>query len=220
MHEEYIKSSDGHTDHLVDAFRRHDSDHVWEKLRQWQSPSSLDRSEESTAESLTPESQYPSVDHASDDMTILAQRLASANTRRREQLQYWTRHPDRANEQQQQQSSIIREPSTALVTNVQADSDAQIMRTTQVQHPMSESTSAKASATSFSSVPLSTIDDNLTAARTPRTEYTSSQHGHTVSKTRVPDLPPKTSDGTLTMNCPYCFTELEHAAMQDRNIWK
>jgi hypothetical protein len=209
--DKYIRShADRKNREIVDEtslhyhFRPFDMDYVWGKIGQWHRQTN---SEKHDVVSSNQQKSPTSIEHDS----WLFERLATANNRRREQLQYWrthtveSTHPSSINlpprPQYDQKNVIGTEPSSQ-------------------KHIYPESSSAKqtpASVISLSTVPRSYIYD-LNARDRPRTVYEPTIVGKTQSN-RVPDIPElaRTSDN---FPCPYCAMKLESKEMQSRGLWK
>ncbi|KAK4222189.1 hypothetical protein QBC38DRAFT_427754 [Podospora fimiseda] len=140
------------------------------------------------------------------DMNVLTWRLATANTRRREQLRYWKGHP--------------------LGQNVDHESDAYPVHpeaSRRNQPAPSETTSRRSRPTTvntYSSVALSAIYESKTVAGPSRTEYSASKFGDLGnSSIRVPRLPVEVNSSSI-FECPYCRMMLQSEEMRVRNTWK
>jgi hypothetical protein len=175
--------------------------HVEDKIRSWecQAPSLKDKEDIAASESL--ESQTSSLAH------ILVTRLARANTKRREQLKHWEKHPDQApttNNTVSSEVEIVSHPappeeSTAKIPGI--PSNRSVMTTN-----------------TFSTVAVSDIFGTEAVAKPPRTVYTDSTVG-TQRSNRVPKVPSK-SLHQKDFECPYCHLRLDSSTMQVRQEWK
>ncbi|TAQ89813.1 hypothetical protein B7494_g1858 [Chlorociboria aeruginascens] len=156
----------------------------------------------------------------SKDKDILTRRLAKANTKRREQLLYWSRHPD------------VHPEATTGVGNafpiLAADNmlDSGHDRAQSVSQPPAntrldtESQGPKSATTkmSFSTVAASDIFDTQTKVGPARTIYAESTVGNRRSN-RVPEIP-KVARENPSFMCPYCHITLDSERMQTRLQWK
>jgi hypothetical protein len=174
-------------------FRPFDMDYVWERIGQWHRQTNSERHNAASSD------QHISTTSIENDFWFL-ERLATANNRRREQIQYWKTHtaeythPSSSNlpqSSQRDQKDVEAEPSRAKQT--------------------------PASIISLSTVPRSYIHD-LNAGDRLLTVYEPTIVGKTQSN-RVPDIPElaKTSG---TFPCPYCGMKLISKEMQSRGLWK
>ncbi len=148
--------------------------------------------------------------------TELVRRLGLANTRRRQQLKHWEKHPDRP-ELDQPRTKLPQElPNTSLGFNRKYSSGPW----QQQQRTSSQSLGVPSQTTrnSFSTVDRSTLNDNGTSSAYSRTVYESSVNIGPRSS-RVPDLP-KVPVGASSVRCPFCFATLELQIMQKRYLWK
>ncbi|CAK7219862.1 hypothetical protein SEUCBS140593_004036 [Sporothrix eucalyptigena] len=154
------------------------------------------------------------------DMAWFCQRLAQANTRRREQLKYWKRRPyetismtnmvlpaskpeyeDRSGKPDMQKQK----PTTTLN-----------YRSSTTRQTISTATQTISTARSFSTVAFSDVHNTKTVERA-RTTYAPTAAGQDHVNT-IPD-PPNTG-GAATFFCPYCGMELDKDEMQNRQAWK
>jgi hypothetical protein len=211
---------------LVFCFSTFDREHVFEKVRQW---CGLTKSAENVSyedeEPASPDKIQGRTDfdtECSEDVTVLCQRLANANTRRREQLQYWTDNPD---------NPAARETISALVKLDVPMKETPMKRADESQSQVStikpsdqknlrqnDEARSTLSKQSFSTVAKSAVFETKTQSGRPRTVYAQS----TAAKgrpNRVPNapLPPK---GGLFFTCPYCGMKLISREMDDRQAWK
>ena len=133
---------------------------------------------------------------------VLVRRLALANTRRREQLQYWEKHPQDAAEGVRSEAALLK--SAIPPTESKPTQSLGIPSGTSKQ--------------TFSTVALSAVNDNETFSGRPRTIYQESLQGAS-DHLRVPDIP-KVLFGQTSFECPYCHTQLEVQTMRKRQLWK
>lgn len=139
-------------------FAEFDYEHIREKLRQWKGKSKVIMDEEGKEETVTTAEDLDARKSrklsASDQTEILCRRLAKANTRRREQLQYWIHHPDRPDvvRSRDLNSDVIPDLSNALgkVDSVAIKSEtATIKKEDQKTVTRSQNTKSVASNQSF-----------------------------------------------------------------------
>jgi hypothetical protein len=131
----------------------------------------------------------------SNEEHVLLQRLAMANTRRREQLLYWSRHPDQ---------------SVNASAGHKIDHAANRVAS---YAPVSTPSNGTSSIVAASGVP-----DMSTTVDQEGTIYAESTVGINGS-IQVPDICFETLMDA-TFECPYCHLTLESARMQDRQEWK
>ncbi|RTE78989.1 hypothetical protein BHE90_006511 [Fusarium euwallaceae] len=204
---------------LMVSFSKLDESHIIEKVLQW-------RGLTKSGQSLSCEDETPAQERHSlatddvDDILWYCQRLARANTRRREQLQHWADHPYVATQDKlpsTQPLPVLIKPSLkGSGTKEESGSQASTLKPTSFKFPQAgpKSTMSKQS---FSTAAVSDVHDTKTNAR-PRTVYAPTSVGQGRSNS-VPD-PPKTQDGKTTFTCPYCGITLESSEMQNRQSWK
>lgn len=148
---------------------------------------------------------------------VLARRLAKANTRRREQLFYWSKKPDQrpapVRLMAPERTAALHPPSSHEEELVIVEAPDQHQE--EVGNPVSVSSFA---GRTFSLVALTDGYGAQTANGVARTLYAKSTIGQRRSN-RVPDLPAAAyQDGEFY--CPYCGINLSSAKMQDRQEWK
>lgn len=158
------------------------------------------------------------------DTSWLCQRLAQANTRRREQLQYWKVRPYEAGPMANAVESAP-EPGrdeAGLMANVMEPApkpgrgEASTIKLGQTSRSQTTQQTVF-TRHSFSTAALSDVHNTKTVER-PRTIYTPT----TVGQDRVnfvPD-PPKTDADVTTFHCPYYGMTLDKNEMQERQTWK
>lgn len=183
-----------------------DERHIIEKVLQW-------RRRDNTSscafleEPSTPvrKKQDMAASEVIEDDAWLFQRLAQANTRRREQLEYWKLRPYEAETMHDEASTIkLGETSRSQKTKKTA------LTTTGFS-------AAALTTTSFSTAAFSDVHNTKTVERA-RTTYTPTNVGQD-RVNFIPD-PPKTDVGSSTFPCPYCGIELNKKEMQNRQTWK
>jgi hypothetical protein len=202
--DKYIRSAT--TDTHLSSYLFWEKQHVIEKTTQW----TKDIARIKGCSSVTIVNQ--------DDPLIV--RLAFANCRRREQLAYWQRHPDRPSLhvtptsimpfQEMKPSQGARWESRSQPTK---DNSKQTKKTS--GHTVATSNKTQES---FSTIAASALAEEATIFSRTKTVYTPSTKGGSTTL-RVPDLP-KFSNGALTFDCPYCFAKLDPITMQKRAAWK
>jgi hypothetical protein len=187
--------------------------HVCEKVQQWyglgKSVASMSYDVEETVSLDQIQAREDKDTELSEDVVALCQRLANANTRRREQFQYWVEHSDMP----------MREISIPEVQLVITSKNQTSTIKAPSQQPMKPNNDARSSTSkqSFSTVAKSAVYETKTQSDRPRTVYAPSaaQRGQ---PSRVPDvpLPPK----SISVVCPYCGMKLESHDVDDRQAWK
>jgi hypothetical protein len=196
--DKYIRSASKYQSTDVSHFASWDQAHVAAKITQW----TLDK-DKNFEEPFDPDS-------------FLCLRLAGGNTRRREQLKYWQKHPERP-------SSNITPLPLPFKPQQRENRGAQMhypaMSALFVDSAPRSTAASKITVQSFSTVAQSVLQDNATNSGRPKTIYAPSGHGGTSAPSRVPDFP-KAPSKSLTCACPYCFAELNVSAMSDRQLWK
>ncbi|KAJ4195585.1 hypothetical protein NW755_001746 [Fusarium falciforme] len=200
------------------CFSKLDESHAIEKILQW-------RGLTKSGQSLSCENEPPAEERhslATDEVgNILwyCQRLARANTRRREQLRYWADHPYVSTQDKDTSSQtlpvLVKPPVKASEIKEELGSQASTLKLPSVKFPPAGPTST-VSKQSFSTAAASDVHDTKTNAR-PRTVYAPTNVGQGRSNA-VPG-PPKT-DGKATFPCPYCGITLDSSEMQRRQSWK
>ncbi|RSL99813.1 hypothetical protein CEP52_009470, partial [Fusarium oligoseptatum] len=207
------------TQPLMVSFSKLDESHIVEKVLQW-------RGLTKSGQSLSCEDESPAQERHSlatddlDDILWYCQRLARANTRRREQLQHWADHPYVSTQDKPASTQplpvMIKPTVKASGTKEESGSQASTLKPTSFKFPQAGPMSTM-SKQSFSTAAVSDVHDAKTNAR-PRTVYAPTNVGQGRSNS-VPD-PPKTQGGKTTFTCPYCGITLESSEMQNRQSWK
>ncbi|EAW17234.1 C2H2 type zinc finger domain protein [Aspergillus fischeri NRRL 181] len=202
------------------CFGSSDEGHIVEKVLQWRGLTKSARCVEFEDEAVAPVGQAVTNDCV-EDILWFCQRLAGANTRRREQLQYWTDHPYDPKEDTATVARLAT-PNLAQVHAEQVEEKQEPRSQVSTFKPSNLDVSRKGSNSavskqSFSTAAVSDIRDTKTDVR-PRTVYAPTAIGQGGSNS-VPDLP-KMEDGKLTFPCPYCGMTLESREMQNRQSWK
>ena len=188
-------------DPRVASYANYDLRHIEEKLREWNLPrKQIDRNvAPKILEQRAAEDNMFSKEHK-----IIAQRLARANTKRREQLLYWSLHPDRPSAVVCLSEDTDTPPNAAIPLD-SADAESRAPRSTMTKE-------------SFSTVAASDLCGTQSTAGPARTIYVESIAGNKRSN-RVPNIPVDAKESS-SFDCPYCHTTLESAKMQTRNEWK
>jgi hypothetical protein len=198
--DKYIRSHADRKNHeIVDEtslhyhFRPFDMNYVWERIGQWHLQTNSERHNVASSD------QQISTTSIENDSWFL-ERLATANNRRREQIQYWRTHAVESTDPSS--LNLPRSPQRD-----QKDVETESSRVKQIP----------ASTTSLSTVPKSYIHD-LNAGDRLMTVYEPTIVGKTQSN-RVPDIP-ELAKTSSTFSCPYCGVELISKEMQSRGLWK
>ncbi|ORY12687.1 hypothetical protein BCR34DRAFT_287730 [Clohesyomyces aquaticus] len=221
LHRRYVHSTGRNEfDPRVVHFKAHDLRHVQEKLIFWGQERKRLEENESEAGPEILDIRRTTAMFPTRNVELLCERLAKANTKRREQLLYWKRHPDVAPTSQVLPGEVEAGPPPSLPSVV-----VQPIVLTAARSPKSEKadTASRVSPSttskqSFSHATISERLDSQTVTGAPRTLYAESTTGRR-SATRVPNLP----DGALTnvyFDCPYCQTQLDSLKMSNRLNWK
>jgi hypothetical protein len=202
--DKYIRSAT--TDTHLSSYLFWEKQHVIEKTTQW-------------AKDIAGIKGCSSVTTVNQDDPLIV-RLAFANCRRREQLAYWRRHPDRPS-LHVTLSSIMPSQEMKPSQGARLESHSQPKKENNKQMKKTAghtvATSNKTQET-FSTIAASALAEEATIFGGTKTVYTPSTKGNSTTL-RVPDLP-KFSQGALTFDCPYCFAKLDPITMQKRTAWK
>ncbi|KAF1952834.1 hypothetical protein CC80DRAFT_507591 [Byssothecium circinans] len=214
---QYVHSSNQAFDSRVSHFSAFDILHVEEKVHEWNRL----RLPEAEEDKITPGIvEWRAMLEPSPTLHTLVRRLARANTKRREQLLYWSKHPD----QVRTTTSILLPPKTTAISATsmgksrlgRAGGDPahrQMLEEAKSQAPASIMTK-----NTFSTVVVSDLLGPQTVAGPARTIYAESTVGNKQSN-RVPDLPNSVLKGDV-FECPYCRLPLSSQQMQIRAEWK
>jgi hypothetical protein len=200
IHDKYIRSTPN--DQALPHFASWDKAHVSEKMGQWAMGEGFPYKE------------------PIDPSNHLVSRLAAANTRRREQLKYWQKHPDRPTSISVQpaasdkQQSLASKDAEAILQNQTRSIESAVPR----EDERKTATSSKNTKYSFSTVAKSELNDNETFSGRPKTVYEPSENsrGRPLRVPGVPCPPPE----SLTFDCPFCYSKLDVKTMQQRQLWK
>ncbi|KAF5680066.1 tetratricopeptide-like helical [Fusarium heterosporum] len=140
-----------------------------------------------------------------DRAYTLISRLARANTRRREQMKHWEKHPfcDSAGDGASVAGKQTRFPLFAF--GIGKGMKANSLKSTPT-------------AQSFSTVARSAVDETQTTSGRARTVYAASEIGGRQS-TRVPDIP-KAAYKDQHVECPYCHAMIDSVSIMNRMFWK
>lgn len=214
---------------LAFCLSRFDCKHVLEKVRQWnglaKSAKDILYEDEEPVSSDQIQGRTDLDIDCCEDVTALCQRLANANTRRREQLQYWTGHPDNLTAHE----TISAPPTLDVLMKETPVPEAERAGEPQSQVPtikpsdqnhlrQNDEARSSLSKQSFSTVAKSAIFETKTQSGRPRTVYAQST-AVKGRQNRVPNAPtpPK---GSFFFLCPYCGMKLIGREMEDRQTWK
>ncbi|KAI0443545.1 hypothetical protein F4803DRAFT_307094 [Xylaria telfairii] len=208
---------------LSDAFGLFDEYHILEKVLEWRG---LGKSLQSVIFSDEAVATFnDTLDHREvERVRWFCQRLARANTRRRQQLRYWKNHPydskkiaARANFAGDSVGGLRKVQDTVPVKGQKEDLRSQASTLTpRKKHLVNEEQESVVSKMSFSTVAFSDVHDTMTNVR-PRTIYAPT----TVGRDRLISVPgpPRTKDSGVTFPCPYCGMILASKDMS-RQFWK
>lgn len=200
-------------DRRVEHYVEFDRNYVQEKLLDWNStPKRQEEEQIATPELL---SERVSI---SGSLASLMERISRANTKRREQLFYWSKHPD------QNPAAVGSEPRITKAKSVQGSEDNKRDGMKQ-KRPKDEGDTTKSeygksmmSKQTFSTRVVSDKLGAMTVAGPARTIYAESTTGRRMSN-RVPEVP-STSLRQKAFECPYCHLELNSVLMRNRQEWK
>ncbi|KAF2015912.1 hypothetical protein BU24DRAFT_422223 [Aaosphaeria arxii CBS 175.79] len=196
----YLHSTRGKDfDARVAPFYQYDIRHVEEKFQEWrQSKKGLDERELVTTPDVI-------VGRSAGSEPILIQRLALANTKRREQLLYWSRHPDRVESEldlAMDKSSVQHPTDSGSIQRDRTETESQYSKSIKTRH-------------TFSNIAASDIFGKQTVAGTLYAETN-------VGNKRLNRVPPVPSSSRVvpSFECPYCHSMLDSQVMQSRQEWK
>lgn len=202
------------------GFHTSDESHVLERVLQWRGLTKSTLGIEFKDEGPVRIGEDATNDDT-EDISWFCQRLAAANTRRREQLRYWTTHPYDLKKDEPNIPKLPSQPIAPVLDEQVALSQESQSRTSTLKSPNGDVPCAGpksvVSKQSFLTAAVSLVHDTKTNVR-PRTLYTPTAIGKDRSSS-VPD-PPKAIYGASTFPCPYCGLTLEFSEMQDRQSWK
>jgi hypothetical protein len=200
------------------GFSNLDESHIMEKVLQWRVLTRSGRNIEYENDIFAPMGQGEASEWVEDIMWF-CQRLARANTTRREQLQYWANNPCDPIHDTTNEARLTKTDLTQILTEQgkqQSRSQASTTKPPDPNLPREGSRSAE-SKQSFSTTHVSNLCDTSPNVG-PRTVYASTHINQGRSKS-VPDLP-KTANENVTFPCPYCGMTLDSSEMQNRQSWK
>lgn len=209
-------------DPRVQYYADFDLSHIQEKLHewtsQWKNQRKIINKDEPVALGTLPSEHVvePNFSPSSDE--TLVKRLAKANTKRREQLLYWSGHPDVPSDAPQVSNQIEKPEIPRNVSAEPTPSSTQMV--TLVEHNGEEESDAPPPAMTlrtFSKVPASDTYETQTKDGHTRTEYKKSIFG-SKSSNRVPNPPVMGQKGSF--ECPFCRIELKSVQMRNRDAWK
>ena len=198
---------------FASAFRTLDREHVLEKVRQWHGLTrnadvSFDDEEGASADHL--HARPDDNTQFQQDTTVLCQRLANANTQRREQLKYWAENPDTSIEE----ASV---PGSGRISNLQCHASA--ARPSGQELPI-ENNQLRSSSSQhgFSILPKTILCESQRESENSSTAYAKSNASGDLPN-RVPDAP-TLSTGDMSFPCPCCGIKLTVRETESRKIWK
>ena len=199
-----------------------DEAHVAKKITQWRGLTKATRCIGSSKEEVaTTEAGEPFDVCNIQDISWFCQRLARANTRRREQLQYWAHHPV---DSQKNKLTFIGSPSRHFPeTSVEPVEEVKesgshvsgLESTDGVNMGSGQKTAV--SRQSSLTITVSAVEDTESVAP-ERTVLSPTSNGNDRSMS-VPESP-KPEDGSSTFACPYCGMMLDHGEMNNKQSWK
>lgn len=202
----YIRSKNSTSDEVesVQEYLHFDKAHVQEKLLQWHDDWAAQNQEGYSGRIFSSAATI----NVTADLTL---RLATANMKRRRQLQYWHHHAD-VPETAPASIQVNPEVQSHVYMPSPAIDDATVpeVHGTAVSEP-ARSTKSKVS---FSTAIVTELNDNPV----PQTDYEESVVG-SFKSTRVPPLP-RVALKSVHFDCPYCGLRLESISMRSRRAWK
>ncbi|ORY08199.1 hypothetical protein BCR34DRAFT_590047 [Clohesyomyces aquaticus] len=220
---QYLHSTGEHPyDSRIAHYAEFDLRYIKEKFQDWnQQRQGMPWAMEPTTTCEVLEERTVAADDVHDNTKILARRFAKANTKRREQILYWSIRPDASHLNGKitdlpSPSPAVVLPLTVSVDEPSTNEEANIP----IRQLDTESEGPKSTMTrkTFSTVVASDFFGAQTVTGPTRTIYAESTVGNKRSN-RVPDLP-RDAKKAPTFECPYCHTILESDKMQDRREWK
>ncbi|KAM0418719.1 hypothetical protein ACHAPT_012317 [Fusarium lateritium] len=204
---------------LIASFSKSDESHVVEKMLQWRGLTKAEQSLVFGDEPPAPMRQELATDQI-DDILWYCRRLARANTRRREQLQYWTDHPYDPKQAElnpaQTAPDLVKRLVKGPEPKEESGSQTSTLKPSSFKLPISGPKSIM-SKQSFSTAAVSDVHNSKTNVR-PQTVYAATNVGQ--GRCNAVPGPPKAEDGKTTFPCPYCGMTLESLEMQNRQSWK
>ena len=215
-----LTSRDSDTLPLSIGFRVADENHVIEKVLQWRGLTKAEQTIVFEEEGVATTGERLITDGV-DNILWFCQRLAGANTRRREQLQYWNTHPydpekEGPSATQLSSQDLVRAPTKEVDEAQELRSQTSTLKPPDPNLPRLGPRSA-VSKQSFSTAAFSLVHDTDASTR-PKTVYAPTAIGKGRS-TSVPD-PPKAKDESGTFSCLYCGMTLEYSKMQNKQSWQ
>lgn len=180
------------------AFGIFDERHIVEKILQWRgmtkSGKNITFEEEEGATESPPESMLESV----KDISWLCQRLAQANTRRREQLRYWRDHP------------------YASWKDITAISEC-VRRSRQTTVRQGDQDSNSGTTHGLPTVAVSDVHDIDASWRTQTVNApTAIGQDQSNSDPKTPEI----EEEMFMLPCPYCGMVLDYEEVQNNQCWK
>jgi hypothetical protein len=210
-------------DPRITYYSEHDIRYVIEKFHAWkQQPKLVDDEEPMAAPEVVASAnllaEFP------EHQAHLIRRLALANTRRREQLLYWSRHPDQPPTQATFRTYQLpkRELSPDMKARDNHEDASGNEQADEIPHAMYETGSQGQrtimTTNTFTTVAASDVFGAQTVSGPVRTIYAESTVGNR-SSNRVPELR-KVLPKDDTFECSYCHAMLDTQKMRNRLEWK
>jgi hypothetical protein len=218
FHQRYIHSTGDHDhDPRVAHYAFFDLRHVEEKLLQWKMVETKIANEEEPPAPVSESAPDP-IFATGGCEHFLVKRLAVANIKRREQLMYWSRHPDAPPEVPDLAVANLKSAAPAAEPPVVATAPPQ-----QGPRAIPEDTKSIVAKTvmtnqTFSTVARTDFLDAQTESGPQRTIYAETTVGN-MNSNRVPSLP-KAAQLSPTFECPYCHIKVRYSAVESRQNWK
>ncbi|KAF2682187.1 hypothetical protein K458DRAFT_488874 [Lentithecium fluviatile CBS 122367] len=206
-------------DPSVAFYANFDLCHVEDKVLSWRRRP-IDGAQKTTA-ILQSMNDHETLHKFSSPLKVLVQRLARSNTRRREQLLHWSRHPD-----QPPAWTTISRP-TQQVADTDLDTTKEKTRLGDHLIPPVDVTErieeggtphSTFSKKTFSDVVVTDIFESQSVTAPARTIYAESSLGNKRSN-RVPEVP-HSAFRNDSFECPYCRLNLDSVHMRSRLEWK
>lgn len=188
-------------DPRVAFYADYDIRHIKEKFYHWNQPRC-----DATGE--------PRAGRVGELQDILIQRLAKANTKRREQLLYWSQHPD----MHPVSATRVERTVPILAAHMSLDSRREWAGSGPQAQAAPVGTQSTLTKKSFSTVVVSDVSDTPTGLDQARTIYAESRVGNRKSN-RVPEIP-MAAGKNPSFKCPYCGIILPSGKMRNRLQWK
>ncbi|KAF2877446.1 hypothetical protein BDV95DRAFT_147432 [Massariosphaeria phaeospora] len=201
--------------HFADFDRRH----LEEKLQEWENQHKKVEEKEPVTTPGMIEDRIATKNASPNNKRLLGERLARANTKRRDQLLHWSRHPEKLHKTT---PALDRVADSMAIVIPSSRSEGLPARPHVRADPKldTESQGHKSAWTkkTFSTVVVSDHLGPQTTIGPARTIYAESTVGNKRSN-RVPDVP-REAKTAPTFECPHCHTTLSSETMNNRVEWK